>query len=196
MKRKHAKTLAAIFSRPTPGSIPWGDIESLFRALGAEIQEREGSRIAVVLFGEVRVFHRPHPSPDTYRQGCGGQHPQVVGRERRDPVNNIMIIDGYRAVIQYDPDIEMFRGEFTGLNGGADFYADSVAKLREEGRVSLRVFLEECRERGIEPTKSYSGKFQVRLPEELHKNAVDAAMAKGQSLNQFVATAIEHELSA
>lgn len=111
-------------------------------------------------------------------------------------MNNIMIIDGYRAVIQYDPDIEMFRGEFTGLNGGADFYADSVVKLREEGRVSLRVFLEECRERGIEPTKSYSGKFQVRLPEELHKNAVDAAIAKGQSLNQFVATAIEHELSA
>ena len=111
-------------------------------------------------------------------------------------MNNIMIIDGYRAVIQYAPDIEMFRGEFTGLNGGVDFYADSVAKLREEGRVSLRVFLEECQKRGIEPTKTYSGKFQVRLPEELHKNAVDAATAKGQSLNQFVATAIEHELSA
>lgn len=29
-------------------------------------------------------------------------------------MNNIMIIDGYRAVIQYDPDIEMFRGEFIG----------------------------------------------------------------------------------
>ena len=27
--------------------------------------EREGSRIGVKLFGEVRVFHRPHPSPDT-----------------------------------------------------------------------------------------------------------------------------------
>jgi hypothetical protein len=24
-----------------------------------------GSRVAVVLFGEVRVFHRHHPSPDT-----------------------------------------------------------------------------------------------------------------------------------
>ena len=30
-------------------------------------------------------------------------------------MNNIMVIDGYRAIIQYDPDIEMFRGEFTGL---------------------------------------------------------------------------------
>lgn len=110
-------------------------------------------------------------------------------------MNNIMIIDGYRAVIQYDPDIEMFRGEFTGLNGGADFYADSVAKLRDEGKTSLRIFLDECQQRGIKPTKTYSGKFQVRLPEDLHKDAADAATAKGQSLNQFVATAIEHELS-
>ncbi|WP_346767162.1 type II toxin-antitoxin system HicA family toxin [Enterovirga aerilata] len=27
--------------------------------------EREGSRIGVFLFGEIRVFHRPHPSPNT-----------------------------------------------------------------------------------------------------------------------------------
>ena len=33
--------------------------------LAAKISEREGSRIGVMLFGEVRVFHRPHPSPDT-----------------------------------------------------------------------------------------------------------------------------------
>lgn len=65
MKRKHANTLAAIFSRPTPGSVSWKDIEALFTALGAEVEERAGSRVAVFLFGEVRVFHRPHPSPDT-----------------------------------------------------------------------------------------------------------------------------------
>jgi predicted HicB family RNase H-like nuclease len=109
-------------------------------------------------------------------------------------MNNIMIINGYRAVIQFDPDIEMFRGEFTGLNGGADFYADSVAALRKEGEISLKVFLDECTRRGVQPNKSYSGKFQVRLPSELHEFAADAAQARGQSLNQFVATAIEHEL--
>jgi len=40
------------------------DIEALFVALGAEVSEREGSRVGMFLFGEVRVFHRPHPSPD------------------------------------------------------------------------------------------------------------------------------------
>lgn len=65
MKRKHLKFLELIFARPVNGSIKWSDIEPLFKALGAEFMEREGSRIAVILFDEVKVFHRPHPSPDT-----------------------------------------------------------------------------------------------------------------------------------
>ena len=65
MKRKHAAILAQIFARTVPGSVRWTDIESLFTELGAEIAEREGSRVSVFLFGEVRVFHRPHPTPDT-----------------------------------------------------------------------------------------------------------------------------------
>lgn len=111
-------------------------------------------------------------------------------------MNNVMIINGYRAVIQYDPEIEKFRGEFTGLNGGADFYADSVEDLRKEGETSLRIFLETCRDKGVEPTRRFSGKFQVRVPEVVHKQAVEAARARGVSLNQLVAEALEHELSA
>lgn len=43
----------------------WPEVEALFKELGATIAEAEGSRVTVVLFGEVRVFHRPHPRPDT-----------------------------------------------------------------------------------------------------------------------------------
>ena len=67
MKRAQLRTLNALFSSPTLANIAWKnkDIEALFKGLGAEVSEREGSRVAVVLFGEVRVFHRPHPSPHT-----------------------------------------------------------------------------------------------------------------------------------
>ena len=65
MKRKHQSTLDLIFTRPASGNIRWVDIEALFRELGAELAEREGSRVEVFLFGVVRVFHRPHPSPET-----------------------------------------------------------------------------------------------------------------------------------
>ena len=68
---------------------------------------------------------------------------------------NLMNIDGFNAVIQLDPDLGLFRGEFTGLNGGADFYADSIARLRKEGRKSLKVFQQMCAEDGVEPRKSF-----------------------------------------
>lgn len=65
VKRKHQKTLELIYARPVSANIKWRDIEALFVALGAEISEREGSRVEVFLFDEVRIFHRPHPRPDT-----------------------------------------------------------------------------------------------------------------------------------
>ena len=102
-------------------------------------------------------------------------------------MKNMMDIEGYRAVIHFDPDIEMFRGEFIGLNGGADFYAQDIARLRSEGAASLRVFLDMCEEDGVEPRKRFSGKFNVRVPPELHEAISAAAAADGKSLNQWVA---------
>ena len=65
MKRAHQKTLEVVFSHPTSTNIAWKDIEALLIGLGAEVSERERSRVAIILFNEVRVFHRPHPSPKT-----------------------------------------------------------------------------------------------------------------------------------
>ncbi|MGC4012272.1 MAG: type II toxin-antitoxin system HicA family toxin [Pseudomonas sp.] len=65
MKAKHARTLSAIFRRPVSGTIRWADIEALFVALGAEVVEREGSRMAFIWKGQVHLFHRPHPEPVT-----------------------------------------------------------------------------------------------------------------------------------
>jgi hypothetical protein len=65
MKRKHLKTLQLIFSRPVSANVRWADVEALLLELGAHLEEREGSRVLVRLFGERRVFHRPHTSPMT-----------------------------------------------------------------------------------------------------------------------------------
>lgn len=64
-------------------------------------------------------------------------------------MDNVMTINGYNAVISYDEEIKMFRGEFTGLKGGADFYATDIANLRKEGDVSLKVFFDACQQRDV-----------------------------------------------
>jgi len=109
---------------------------------------------------------------------------------------NTMTINGYQAVIAFDPDIQMFRGEFVGLNGGADFYAKDVDGLRREGEISLRVFLDACAEDGVDPHKHFSGKFSLRVDPKLHEAAAIAAAAHGQSLNQWAAEAIRKAAQA
>ena len=99
---------------------------------------------------------------------------------------NMIEIEGYKAAISYDPEIEMFRGEFLNLNGGADFYAADAKALKVEAQASLRVFLEVCKEQGIEPARNYSGKFNVRVKPELHKVLAMYAEAEHSSLNSIV----------
>lgn len=105
---------------------------------------------------------------------------------------NTMNIDGYKAVIQYDPEIHMFRGEFIGLNGGADFYGKDVDALKEEGKISLNVFLEMCKEDNIAPLKEYSGKFMLRVDPSTHENIEAAAKAHGLSMNQWASEALRN----
>ena len=105
-------------------------------------------------------------------------------------MKNMMEIDGYKALIAFDPDTSQFRGEFVDLNGGADFYAVDVKSLKREGKTSLKVFLDMCLEDGVEPRKSYSGKLMVRLPAVLHQRACVSAASQGKSLNAWLADVV------
>lgn len=100
----------------------------------------------------------------------------------------------YSAVISYDPDIAMFRGEFVGLNGGADFYASSIEDLRREGEISLRVFLDFAKEKNLAPEKTYSGRLVLRLKPEVHRKYKLLASSKRISLNQLLNEALEKAL--
>lgn len=108
---------------------------------------------------------------------------------------SVMTVDGYSARIEYDGEIDMFRGEILGLSGGADFYGKTPKELRAEFRRSLAVFLEVCKEKGIEPRRSYSGKFNLRIPPELHERLAIAAQAEGKSINAVAQEALEQRVA-
>jgi hypothetical protein len=64
MNSKHRKTLEAIFDKPTSGAIKFSSIESLIVALGGEVREGEGSRVALQINVSVKYAHRPHPGKE------------------------------------------------------------------------------------------------------------------------------------
>jgi predicted HicB family RNase H-like nuclease len=107
-----------------------------------------------------------------------------------------MTVDGYQAKIEYDPETDLFRGEILGLTGGADFCGKNPKELRTEFRKSLEVFLAVCKEKGIEPRRSFSGKFNLRIPPELHERLAIVAQAEGKSLNALAQEALRSRVAA
>ena len=108
---------------------------------------------------------------------------------------NVMSIAGYHAKIEYDAELDLFRGEILGLTGGADFYGKNPKELRTEFKKSLDVFLEVCREKGIEPRRHFSGKFNLRISPELHEQLAIAAQAEGKSINTLAQEALRERVA-
>lgn len=108
---------------------------------------------------------------------------------------NVMTVDDYHATIEFDPELDMFRGEILGLNGGADFYGKNPKELRSEFKRSLAVFLEVCAEKGIEPKRNFSGKFNLRISPELHEKIAIAAQASGKSINALTVQALQESFA-
>jgi len=107
---------------------------------------------------------------------------------------NMMKVDGYHAKIEYDGDGDVFRGEILGISGGADFYGSSPDELRREFKKSLQVFLEVCKEHGIEPRRQYSGKFNLRISPELHEKLAMTAEVQGKSINTLAQEALQRNV--
>jgi predicted HicB family RNase H-like nuclease len=104
---------------------------------------------------------------------------------------NTMTFEGFHAKIEYDEELDLFRGEILGLNGGADFYGKNPKALRSEFKKSLQVFLDVCQEKGIEPKRNFSGKFNLRISSELHEQLAIAAQAQGKSINLLAQEALQ-----
>lgn len=109
---------------------------------------------------------------------------------------NLMTVEGYHAKIEYDEELDLFRGEILGLNGGADFYGKNPKELRTEFKKSLQVFLEVCQEKGLAPRRNFSGKFNLRISPELHERLAIEAQAQGKSINTLAQEALQERVAS
>jgi predicted HicB family RNase H-like nuclease len=105
----------------------------------------------------------------------------------------------YVARVTYDEAIGSFFGEVINTADVITFYGRSVEELRREMAASIEAHLEACRVKGVEPSRPYSGKFNVRLSPDKHARVAAAAAARGKSMNAWVverlAEAAERELA-
>ncbi len=98
------------------------------------------------------------------------------------------------GAVHYSGDDNVFYGKIEGINDLVTFEGKSVAELRKSFEEAVDDYLGLCAEAGKDPHKSFKGSFNVRISPDLHKRAFRSAAEEGISLNQFVQSAIEHEV--
>ena len=93
---------------------------------------------------------------------------------------------GYVGYVVYDDEAHIFHGEVVGIRAVITFQGTTVDEIEQAFKDSVDDYLDWCKERGKAPEKSYSGKFNLRLPPQLHAKVALEAAPHGLSINTYI----------
>jgi predicted HicB family RNase H-like nuclease len=77
----------------------------------------------------------------------------------------------YVGHVEFDEEADIFHGEIVNTRDVITFQGSTVKSLKKAFKESLEDYLDFCQARGEAPEKPFSGKFNVRLKPELHREA-------------------------
>jgi predicted HicB family RNase H-like nuclease len=103
---------------------------------------------------------------------------------------------GYIGKIEIDDEAGILYGEVINVRDVITFEGTSVEEVQLAFHESVDDYLEFCAARGESPEKPFSGKFVLRLPEELHRQAYIQAKLKNKSLNSWVTEVLQSVLNS
>ena len=106
-------------------------------------------------------------------------------------MNNILQYKGYFTKVEYSVDDHLLYGKIEGIRDLVNFESESIEQVEQEFRNAVDDYLELCQELGQEPSKTYSGTFNVRISPSLHRALAIQAIKSGESLNFTVEKAID-----
>lgn len=101
---------------------------------------------------------------------------------------------GYQAEIFFDAEDSVLYGKVLDINDHIVFEIETPENAKQVLKKVIDDYLEMCSDIGKEPDKPYSGVFNVRIPKDLHKRAVQEARKENKTLNKFVESAIQRAL--
>jgi predicted HicB family RNase H-like nuclease len=107
----------------------------------------------------------------------------------------MMEYKGYVGMVEFDADAKIFHGDIINTRDVITFQGTTVTEIEKAFRDSINDYIAWCKEEGVEPEKPYSGKFNVRLSPQLHRQIAILAKKSRMSLNSFVEKAITDEIA-
>ncbi|WP_186181602.1 type II toxin-antitoxin system HicB family antitoxin [Burkholderia gladioli] len=99
---------------------------------------------------------------------------------------------GYTGSSQVSDEDDCLFGKILFIDDLVTYEGETVKELRQAFHSAVDFYIAQCEQSGVQPNKPMSGSFNVRISPEMHRDACICATKNGQSLNDFVKSAIEY----
>jgi predicted HicB family RNase H-like nuclease len=101
---------------------------------------------------------------------------------------------GYMGYVEFDEEAEIFHGEVINTKDIITFQGRTVKEIKKAFIDSIDDYLEFCADRGERPEKPFSGKLNLRLTPDIHREAYIAAKYEGMSLNTWIVDTVKEAI--
>lgn len=109
-------------------------------------------------------------------------------------MSGLLSYKNYNGTVEYSKEDRCLYGKVLGIKSLLSYEGKSVQELEENFQQSIDEYLQDCRERGVEPELAYKGTFNVRISPELHRSIAMYAVEHEKTLNASVEEAIRNML--
>ena len=111
-------------------------------------------------------------------------------------MNNTMEYKGYIGSVEFSENDNVLFGKVQGIRSLISYEGTTVSELVADFHGAVDDYLAACAEEGTAPEVAYKGSFNIRIGSELHRRAAIYALAHDQTLNAFIAQAVDEKLAA
>ena len=109
-------------------------------------------------------------------------------------MSNLLSYKNYNGTVEYSSEDNCLFGKVIGLKSLLSYEGYSVQELEQDFHSVIDEYLEDCKERNVQPEQPYKGSFNVRISPELHRSIAAYALEYGKTLNAAVEEAIRELL--
>jgi len=107
----------------------------------------------------------------------------------------MMEYKGYIGVVEFDDKAKIFHGDVINTRDVITFQGKTVDEIEIAFHDSIDDYISWCEQDCVNPEKPYSGKFNLRLSPNLHKEVAVTAKKLKMSINSFVEKALVDEIN-
>lgn len=111
-------------------------------------------------------------------------------------MKNTFNYKGFYGSMEVSPEDECLVGEVLFTHSKIIYIGETIPELKQAFEDAVDAYLDHCNDKGIEPEKSMSGSFNIRISPDQHKQLALKALELNCSINACVVTAVEQFINS